>query len=90
MKNFLTLSFLFFVIGLFAQAPVNDDCDGIIDLGVVPFCPVDTFFTNLNATATDIGNNNIPFGCNPGGDWTSTDRDVWSVSYTHLTLPTKA
>ena len=67
MKNFLTLSFLFFVIGLFAQAPVNDDCDGIIDLGVVPFCPVDTFFTNLNATATDIGNNNIPFGCNPGG-----------------------
>ena len=86
MKNFLTLSFLFFVIGLFAQAPVNDDCDGIIDLGVVPFCPVDTFFTNLNATATDIGNNNIPFGCNPGGDWTSTDRDVWFTFITSDTI----
>lgn len=76
MKNIFTLVLLFFTVALFAQ-PVNDDCSGIIDLGVVPFCPVDTFFTNLDATATDIGNDNVPTGCNPGGDWTFTGRDVW-------------
>ncbi len=86
MKNFLTLSFLFLVVGLFAQAPINDECDGIIDLGVVPFCPMDTFFTNLNATESNIGNDNVPFGCNPGGDWTFTGRDVWFSFITSDTI----
>ncbi|MEM8908614.1 MAG: choice-of-anchor L domain-containing protein, partial [Bacteroidota bacterium] len=76
MKNIFTLALLFFTVSLFAQ-PVNDDCSGIIDLGIAPFCPADTFFTNVDATATDIGNDNIPTNCSAGGDWTFTGRDVW-------------
>ncbi|MEM9821161.1 MAG: choice-of-anchor L domain-containing protein [Bacteroidota bacterium] len=75
MKNIFTLALLFFAVSLFAQ-PVNDDCDGIIDLGVAPICD-STVYTNIDATATDIGNDNIPTNCSQGGDWTFTGRDVW-------------
>ena len=57
--------------------PANDECETLIDLGVAPFCAVDTFFTNVDATQSSIGNDNLPFDCNPGGDWITTGRDVW-------------
>ncbi len=60
MRNFfLTLLAVSATVGLFAQ-PANDDCNGIIDLGVAPYCPDDVFFTNENATASDIGTDNDP------------------------------
>lgn len=53
-----------FVILLFQQAiyaqPANDDCDGIVDLGVAPFCDVTQLYNNIGATASDIGEGNIP------------------------------
>ncbi|MFN0216928.1 MAG: gliding motility-associated C-terminal domain-containing protein [Saprospiraceae bacterium] len=56
-----------------AQAPVNDDCSGIINLGEVPYCSQAAQFTNLNATASVIdANSNIPDCWNNSGD-----RDVW-------------
>lgn len=55
-----------------AQAPVNDDCSGLIDLGMAPVCPPDTF-TNVNATATDIGFDNNPT-CFNGN---TAEHDVW-------------
>ncbi len=77
MKKSFTLIFLLFTIGLFAQ-PVNDDCSGIIDLGVVPYCPDTVFYTNVDATATDIGNDNIPMPGSCGdNDITFVGNDVW-------------
>ncbi len=76
MNKLFTLLFLFFTFSLFAQ-PVNDECDNLIDLGVVPFCAVDTFFTSVGATQSNIGNDNVPMNCNPGSDWNFTGRDIW-------------
>ena len=42
----------------FAQ-PANDDCSGLIDLGVAPIC-TDNIFSNVDATASDIGFGNSP------------------------------
>lgn len=74
MKTLLTIPFTAFSIFFAAaQAPVNDDCTGIINLGVVPYCSQPAQFTNLNATASNIDPvSNVP-ACwnNPG------DRDVW-------------
>ncbi|KAA3627161.1 MAG: hypothetical protein DWQ02_19925, partial [Bacteroidetes bacterium] len=54
--------------------PANDDCAGLIDLGVVPTCPGNTeIYDNVDATASDIGFGNIP-DCFNGG---SVDNDVW-------------
>ena len=53
--------------------PVNDNCSGLIDLGVAPACPEGVFFTNVGATASDIGADNLPTCFNGGG----TQRDVW-------------
>ena len=56
-----------------AQAPINDECTGIIDLGAIPYCSQVAQFTNVNATTSNIDPTfNVP-GCwnNPG------DRDVW-------------
>jgi gliding motility-associated-like protein len=44
---------------LFAQAPLNDDCSGVIDLGFAPTCPT-TIFSNVGATPSNIGLENIP------------------------------
>ncbi len=72
MKYFLLFVCCSFLsISAYAQ-PVNDDCAGIIDLGVAPICPSD-IYTNVDATASDIGNDNIP-DCFNGG---VVDRDVW-------------
>ncbi|MCC7465439.1 MAG: hypothetical protein IT261_04180, partial [Saprospiraceae bacterium] len=74
MKAFLTIPltvFLFFSAR--AQAPVNDDCSGIIDLGEIPYCSAPAQFTNVNATTSNIdATANIP-SC-----WNNlADRDVW-------------
>lgn len=73
MNKFLKL--LFFLIALpvllFAQ-PANDDCFGAIHVGTAPACP-NSIFSNIGATASDIGNSNIP-SCFNGGNVT---RDVW-------------
>ena len=77
MKSFLTFfSFLFIGMNsLLAQVPTNDDCDGLIDLGAVPICEdtPTTFFTNIDATASDIGFGNTP-SCFNGG---TVQNDVW-------------
>ncbi len=72
MKQFFTFSFLLFAFSLFAQ-PANDDCPGIVNLGPAPVCPDDVIYNNLNATASDIGFDNIP-PCWVGG---IVNRDVW-------------
>ncbi len=67
--------FLFFSLSAFAQ-PANDDCGGLVDLGAVPFCPDTVFYTNVDATEEDIGNDNFPTGCD-NGDIAFVGRDVW-------------
>lgn len=52
--------------------PTNDDCATVIDLGEVPNCD-GAVFTNVDATTTDIGDNNNP-SCFNGG---TTQRDVF-------------
>ena len=73
MKHY-TLLFVFSIISFvgFSQ-PVNDDCAGLIDLGIAPICPSSSIYTNVDATASDIGTGNIP-DCFNGG---IVDRDVW-------------
>lgn len=53
--------------------PVNDNCSGLIDLGVIPACDPADVYTNVGATASNIGFGNIPSCFNGGG----TERDVW-------------
>ena len=74
MKKFLPIFFSFLSFTLFAQVPGNDDCSGAIDLGTVPYCVPTTFYSNVNATASDFGNfTNIP-GCLSSNN---SPRDVW-------------
>lgn len=72
MKHFFTIALLLVSFSLFAQ-PANDDCTGIVNLGPAPVCPADVLFNNLNATASNIGSENIP-PCWVGG---TSERDVW-------------
>lgn len=59
MKYIFSLFFLLLLsISSYAQ-PANDDCAGLIDLGIAPICD-STAYTNLDATPTDIGANNQP------------------------------
>ncbi len=62
----------------FAQ-PVNDDCDGLIDLGVAPYCPDITIsgneteiYNNIDATPSVVGDDDP--SCFNGG---LVNRDVW-------------
>lgn len=72
MRSFFTLLFgVAFASVLLAQ-PANDDCTGLIDLGNLPACN-DDIFTNVGATASNVGANNAPT-CFNGG---TTQRDVW-------------
>lgn len=81
MKQLLTLGFLFISLILLAQ-PINDDCSGLIDLGVAPACPDTDFFTNVDATASDIGFGNTP-NCFNDGD---VSGDVWFAFTTSDTI----
>jgi gliding motility-associated-like protein len=73
MKSLLIIPFTVFSCWLFAQAPVNDDCAGIINLGIAPYCSNAAQFTNLNATTSNIDPLfNIPDCFN-----NNADRDVW-------------
>jgi gliding motility-associated-like protein len=83
------LAFLFTTISLNAQAPVNDDCIGLIDLGIAPYCPDVTIpgneteiYSNVDATASDIGFGNNPL-CFNGG---TIQRDVWFAFTTSDTI----
>lgn len=76
----LCLAFHLIHLPLSAQIPINDDCAGIIDLGVAPYCPEIVLpgseadvFSNTDATASDVGASNAP-SCFSGG---TTQRDVW-------------
>lgn len=77
MKKTLTLfALLLSLSSIFAQAPANDDCSGLVDLGIAPICPILDTFTNVNATQSVVfstGSDNIP-SCFTGG---TVDRDVW-------------
>ncbi|MGB3546497.1 MAG: choice-of-anchor L domain-containing protein [Saprospiraceae bacterium] len=73
MKYSLTLIFCsLFALGLLAQ-PANDECSTAIELGTAPNCDPGTFYTNVAATASNIGSLNSPT-CFNGG---TTQRDVW-------------
>ena len=73
--TFILLFSFFGLSGIFAQ-PVNDDCPGLIDLGEAPFCPSDVFYTNVDATASEVGNDNIPQSGNCSG-FGPMQHDVW-------------
>lgn len=73
MRKICTLFSLAFLLSLAIQAqPLNDDCGGVIDLGVAPACPPDTF-NNVGATPSNIGFDNNPPCFNTGVAF----RDVW-------------
>ncbi len=79
MKKLLTLIFLITLFQNLIAQPANDDCDGLIDLGVAPVCPTD-IYTNVDATESDIGNDNFP-DCFNG-----LQRDVWFAFTTDNTI----
>ena len=69
---FLFIPTLLLAISVAAQAPVNDDCSGLVDLGTAPAC-AGTVYTNVQATHSDIGFDNSP-SCFQNNLAT---RDVW-------------
>lgn len=74
MKYGITLIFsLFFSTLALAQAPSNDECSSAINLGMPPNCDPGVFYTNVGATASDVGDFNVP-SCFANG---ITPRDVW-------------
>ncbi len=73
MKVILSILFSVCAFASFAQAPVNDDCSGLIDLGEIPYCSDPAQYTNVDATASNISlNDNIP-ACFDNG----VNGDVW-------------
>ena len=75
MKQLLTLAFLLLALIGYAQAPSNDDCPGIIDLGEAPFCPEGVFYSNVGATPSDVfPGTEAPTDCNAVGE---PQTDVW-------------
>ncbi len=72
MNRFLSLLlfFSFLASNVYAQ-PANDDCLNLIDLGEAPVCPPPGVYTNLDATESDIGMNNLPQCFN------GVQNDVW-------------
>ena len=80
MKYIWTFVIPFWTIHLIAQ-PANDNCNGLIDLGLAPVCTED-IYANVEATASDIGISNNPT-CFNGG---TTQNDVWFSFTTSDTL----
>ncbi len=86
MRSLFTLLFGLIIGTLSFAQPANDDCNGRIDLGVLPAC-TGAVFTNAEATASNIGTRNSPT-CFNGS---TTQRDVWfsfttSSSITDITI----
>ena len=81
MRSFTLFLLLILPFFLLAQ-PQNDDCGGLIDLGVAPACSESVFYSNVGATASNIGFGNIP-GCFNGG---TVQRDVWFAFTTSDTI----
>lgn len=79
MRILFILAFLTSSISVASAQVANDECSGLIDLGAVPSCD-NTIYTNVDATASDIGDVNSPT-CFNGG---TTQRDVW-FSFTTTT-----
>lgn len=73
MKAFFTFCFLLTTLTVFSQAPVNDECSGIIDLGEVPYCSTPAQYTNVSATASNID----PLANVPDCFNNNAERDVW-------------
>ncbi|MCO6475316.1 MAG: CUB domain-containing protein, partial [Phaeodactylibacter sp.] len=80
--SLLSLFFLFLTLALAGQAPVNDNCAGAIDLGVLPADCSGQIYNNVNATASGLGAGNIP-NCFNGGN---VNRDVYFTFTTNDTL----
>jgi len=72
MKQIITLFAMAFALGAGISQPMNDDCTGIIALGDAPICPSPAIYSNVDATESDIGNDNFP-PCFNG----TPQRDVW-------------
>ena len=72
MNRFLSLLlfFSFLASNVYAQ-PANDECANLIDLGEAPVCPPPGVYTNLDATESNIGTNNLPVCFN------GVQNDVW-------------
>ena len=69
----LILAYVLCCLPIFTMAQAtNDDCNNAINLGTVPSCET-TIYTNVAATQSTIGENNIP-NCFNGGN---VNRDVW-------------
>lgn len=77
MKKFLLLTHfsLLFAVVSNSQTILSDDCATIFDLGVAPACPDTVYFTNVGATASDIGN--PPSEPNLPSCWDEVIDDVW-------------
>ncbi|MFQ5448098.1 MAG: CUB domain-containing protein, partial [Saprospiraceae bacterium] len=76
MKKLLTLLLLFIGGNVAFGQPGNDDCSGLIDLGIAPICPAVDTFTNMDATLSVVFSDpllNIP-ACFEGG---VVNSDVW-------------
>ena len=68
---------------LIQAQPSNDECAMAINLGNAPVCN-NTFYTNVAATASDIGAGNIPSCFNVSGGM--VQRDVWFQFTTDATI----
>ena len=82
MKQIFTFLLLCLSLIAYAQPPVNDDCSGLIDLGEAPICDETVFYSNVDATPSDIGFGNIPTCWNGG----TVQNDVWFAFQTSDTI----
>ena len=73
MKSTFFLIFFSLVSWALWSQPVNDNCSGLIDLGTLPSCNTSNIYTNVGASASNIGFGNNP-SCFNGG---AANRDVW-------------
>ncbi len=72
-----------FVVTVMNAQPTNNDCTGVIDLGLAPVCPTDVY-TNIGATPYDIDFENTPpcFMNTPENDvWFSFQTDAVITDY---------
>ncbi len=68
-KNILVILFMACTWSLFAQAPINDECDKAIELtNVKDFCSKQAAYTNVKAT---------PSGYGPATCFAASANDVW-------------